>query len=713
MAECGDQADQNCINSFFSPGDKPEVIRGRIKADFPQYYLELYRPWARTAACVGSEDQHCLDRMERLAHFFNPQGTPAGENEIGVALEGGGTKSASFALGALAGLQEIGLLDSRVTAISSISGGSYAASYLYNRYFDLFSGATGAGALGEWFNSCIPDYFLLGEDQKHFDRLRDQALQHRCGEKSGSELKFADEYRYLGQVWTQHDLLLSSMDEALINSAYGKGAAFIRLSELLGETILLTPAQFLTRSLFRLPLNSSPSKYAYKLGLERAYGYTPGEWSKDKDNFAGIGLCERRSKRTLAAFADLLAKNPGRHVPHWIIGATAPGEIAADAWLTAEPRDPVRQQFEISWTGSGSGIYGYTHARLQKPTDLYDLFCPDVDSLPIVDAVVASAAFFDDEQLAVNQQPERLAFGIIQQFLDLTWFSELPNFNQGNSARDWTDWLFYPFYLHNLSRESGTANIHLQDGGNTDNSGIMPLLRRGYKTIIHVHGDQDTTAQWASICHVKNQLELDGNYYLVSPDFENFMQRQGLVYAFMQTSGRDFKSYLDGICSVQLDASDLAAFDDNRDNPDSKREKAVAGLYCGRLTPYEKKDAGQKERQEICPEFKEFYSFVKNSAGADLADNLSFYYWPSNQTMTFKIYTKNHAAAGGEDNRLLSTIIAVVPAVSWTDAAKQIEPFTDEHPVHDWRQWCEEDKSFRRRQTIKYCLGPDDHILSV
>ena len=48
---------------------------------------------------------------------------------VGVAISGGGSRAANFGLGALLQLQELGLLD-ETTAISSVSGGSLAASYV-------------------------------------------------------------------------------------------------------------------------------------------------------------------------------------------------------------------------------------------------------------------------------------------------------------------------------------------------------------------------------------------------------------------------------------------------------------------------------------------------------------------------------------------------------------------------------------------------------
>ena len=45
----------------------------------------------------------CILRLETLSDHFNPQGAPDAA-QVGIALEGGGSKSAPFALGVLAGM---------------------------------------------------------------------------------------------------------------------------------------------------------------------------------------------------------------------------------------------------------------------------------------------------------------------------------------------------------------------------------------------------------------------------------------------------------------------------------------------------------------------------------------------------------------------------------------------------------------------------------
>lgn len=67
-----------------------------------------------------------LKNSERIGIFRHNS-----ELNWGLAMSGGGIRSASFNIGALKGLYEIGLLDS-INIISSVSGGSYASGWYYS-----------------------------------------------------------------------------------------------------------------------------------------------------------------------------------------------------------------------------------------------------------------------------------------------------------------------------------------------------------------------------------------------------------------------------------------------------------------------------------------------------------------------------------------------------------------------------------------------------
>src|SRR4051795_7975291 len=113
---------------------------------------------------------------------------------------------------------------------------------------------------------------------------------------------------------------------------------------------------------------------------------------------------------------------------------------------------------------------------------------------------------------------------------------------------------------------------------NAENSGILPLLRRGYRRILYAHGTTDEDAALPAICHLKNQLEFDGKYYVVSEDLERLVE--SLVPALDESrASKDlprFRTYLDQLCTEQIDGSDLAAFDVNAMRHASEKAQPVA-----------------------------------------------------------------------------------------------------------------------------------------
>lgn len=656
-----------------------------------------------------------------MAAYFNPQKTRAAAQDFGVALEGGGSKAAPFALGTLAGLYELGLLqepaEHGVRAISSISGGSYAASYYYNRLFDRDEGAPDAGEPADWFRSCIPGLFI---SQQRFEELRPQAEPSSCREgdpdldPDRAESGFANQYRFLGHVWTNHDLLRASSRGGLDTDEQLRFAEYGNLLLLGSETLVTVPFQLLARTVFRWPLNSAPSKLAYKLGIERQYGYTPQDWTAAgrSDLAHMIETLRRRRTRTLRHLAPLQC--PGR-APLWIIGTTAPGAISGVQWLAASPRDPLRQQFELTATAYGSGIYGYA---MQSPDAPFDFLGRNPEGLPIMDAVVASAAFFDDDQTQISRQPFRFLAGVGQHFLNVTWFTELRNFNVGTGPRLVAKVLPWPLYLTTLQQNAKTPYIHLQDGGNSENTGILPLLRRGYRTIIYAHGTQDSDARWEAICHLKNQLELDGSYFVRSPALESLVAEHGA--SVPATGGRRFASYLDALCSSELDASDLATFDDNPKRPWPERIPAVAKLYCGRLGDRVERRTEPDPNYPTCDEFALHFGREPANAGAKPAEPPAdardlFYRWPAGTAVSFQVYrgdTLAHLDGTPPATQLLSTILAIVPAISWPDVAGQLVPRADRALPKDWNGWCKLTRAERQEWRLAYCVGPDDRLLA-
>src|SRR5262249_23642503 len=109
------------------------------------------------------------------------------------------------------------------------------------------------------------------------------------------------------------------------------------------------------------------------------------------------------------------------------------------------------------------------------------------------------------------------------------WGSDIPNYNATDRARALARVTPVPFYHVPAERQRLSPMIHLADGGNTDNLGMLAALRRGAEQVIVVASTGDGTGKMESLCRAKNHLELDGVYRIVMPellDLERVCNRQ-------------------------------------------------------------------------------------------------------------------------------------------------------------------------------------------
>ncbi len=130
----------------------PDALHAATGTCFPKYHLELWRNEviadkqidhrASQLTAPGSKPCTLSDGNWLMLKRYFRSGINGGDDNpnwkpprLAVTLEGGGSKSAPFAMGALAGLQEAGLLND-AEIISSVSGGSYAAYFYFSRLLD-------------------------------------------------------------------------------------------------------------------------------------------------------------------------------------------------------------------------------------------------------------------------------------------------------------------------------------------------------------------------------------------------------------------------------------------------------------------------------------------------------------------------------------------------------------------------------------------------
>ncbi len=748
LPPCESPDQTHCVTRIFV---SDEETGSRDLHRFPRRYLELWDTDVRAEECErltrGSQAESlgdCLRRLASLSDYFNPGDRRPDNHLIGVALEGGGGKSAPFALGVLAGLHQFGLFtEKRVGAVASVSGGTYAASFLFNRLLDQYQNRPGAGDFDQWFRSCVPDAY---GQSPYLVSLVGQGLP-LCGELAPEQHtygRFKDDFAFQGQVWQFPNVLFPDDANRLEKSPAGTlPLSVLSTGVLMGETGLSLPFQYVARGIFRWPFNSAPSKLAYMYGLDRQYGYSPQDWlhagctseqeaqasakRAQRGSLAGCTPMEKlratlmgRQARSLAALGEA-SKNRGG--PQWIIGTNTPGVASPVGWLSVFSRDPVRHQFELTPEGYGSGIHGYARVAPESLPRFFGAFDVSPEYMSILDAVATSSAFFDDEQSLYNQQPTRLAFAATQGLLNVTWFTEIRNFNAGPAGRAAQNALPWPFWAITATRPQTTPYIHLQDGANSENTGILPLLRRGYRTIVYSHGTADRTAEFADICHLKNQLEVDAAYFVHSPDLD----AMAAPIPSRQRGDKPprFVSYLDQLCSEQIDVSDRAAFDGNPARRGTARTQALAKLYCGRLGY----PVGTGDRTEYEPGYRPCSEYAEKFASPQVTPSFAHNALPprtfipiptlffdrSSTPLKFFVYRGDALAyrqRSANYSDLISTIVSIAPAVSFEDLRGQLQRSAggSELQIGSWAEYCRLSNEERKSLSVTSCFGPNARL---
>jgi len=736
----------NCIRNLFSGTgqNKSDAIKTRDTKFFPTRYLELWNEDVRKHECellTSQQNPDCKTQIDNLAEYFNPGNKIPPNDILGVALEGGGSKSAPFSLGVLGGLQEAGFLkEKKVGAIASVSGGSYAAHFLFNRYMDQAEGRNSSNE-NDWFRSCIPDEFASTKDEGMYELFNLYKASNKLAKyQPCGDLQSNSPYRYQIHVWTHPDILkeFGGADIRPQNSNRFNRDEFINFSGLMGKSILSDFVSIPLRDVFRQPISYSPTRKIYKAGIERQFGYAPEDWEAfyDPQNPFKSPL-QGRTLRTL----DDIGKLPS-DLPKWVIGASTPGWISGTDWLHASATDPVRHQFELSAQGHGSGITGYVKAAPEGPATLNT---PYTSSMSVIDAVVTSAAFFDDNQQLFGREPLRFFMALAQTALNLEWFTEIRNFNASDTDRKVQVGVPWPLYLSSTSLVPNSPYIHLQDGGNSEGAALLPILRRGYKKVVWAHGTTDANAEFSSLCHLKNQLEVDGWYFIRSPDLEKVVTElypEGVPKRFQRGDGSwspEFQSYFDYLCTMALDDGDLKAIDDNpnidsntkaqqfKDNqtPNFKR------LFCSRLglldeSGKEKFEKTSKISRTDCDSLYREKVDIKSFPRI----NPNFSRWPFLEDLFFRMsgrplrfmlfsgprYTYQNGRmpeVGAKGTAVLSIIYALTPSLSWEevkDHVKIIKTSEKDEPTsttyETWSDYCKSKKDNHMHWSITACKAP-------
>lgn len=408
--------------------------------------------------------------------------------EWGIALAGGGSKSSPFALGVLKRIIDDGNMD-KIDIISSVSGGGYAAYYLYAKALYAVQNPEKSLQLKDFFiHSFKRNFVSKTEKIKDFYSL-DYPGTDQNGSKSCTSYHPNKRKRdYAKWVSCHQDLFLNGLSNRPKSKSRFEGIGKTTYNIL--ASILTAPVHHGINSVFDQGINLAPSQKNYINGIVRTYGYTP----ENNANPTPSSYSMARNYMN-ESFSDLRRVIENNNMPMWVINTT---NFENNWWQDYDKNPDLEKSiFEITPYGYGSGTHGY---KKGDPKDI---------GLDVPESVLASAAFFD---AMTPGSLRRLGF-LGLHALNLRWNIYVDNFNYTNKERKKHRFMPFPFYYLD-----GASKIGLADGGQSgDNLGIYSLIKRGTKNIVVVSGsydkEDDDKTNLEDICKVNHYL-LSKGYYI-------------------------------------------------------------------------------------------------------------------------------------------------------------------------------------------------------
>jgi len=463
--------------------------------------------------------------------------------KIGIALAGGGSRAAPYAMGTLQALWESGIL-AQANYISSVSGSSYAAYFLYSHLMANTAGAQPpAGNPADWFRDCIPYKYaglVYPTDAQNADNFGQYVCSRRIDSVPSQRIYDEDDpFKYQNFIRGNQDIF----SKPCFYRETTKGKPWHTFAMLGLETVAQAGPYALANTLFdeRLPLSISGN--AYRNGIAKTYGSVPRVLNllHDKALCRGAADATRLQDYTFEDLRQMLDEPSAvlcptgkgaacarqkRKIPSWIIDTTASSSGRVfDEWngpsdLPADRREGIDvpqinlrySVFELSAYGLGSDQYGYL--QIQRPGQMPAQPVP----ISILRATAASGGFADPQERTWKSRTRTAAGGAMYVF-GAVWGDDIGNYDYSDAdfdrARSVHSLLPYPIYLgHDYRRDGNSLYIHLSDGGQSDNTGIFSLLRRGVTTIIFADAGQDQFGTFGDLCLLRDHLERGDLYHI-------------------------------------------------------------------------------------------------------------------------------------------------------------------------------------------------------
>lgn len=457
-----------------------------------------------------SADSHLSALQDGYALEHAP---PRTEPKIGLALSGGGTRAAYFALGVMVGLNDTGAMD-HVDAIASVSGGGYAALW----YVTKRTLAEPGFDYHTIFTDCFPAWIAEPQPRPELKGppLDPQWGAYRLLDARASQKRDKDpSLRRITTICDDDNTIHYMAGDPLVWQAY-----LARWPSLLSPTSVtltgdkqkrfkLAIWQSLVRSWKAALFGADGSREAYEAGIRNVWWRAPAprhDVSKAymaKESY--VWHWTDRATRPIDSFDELQqAMTRDSTLPLWIIDT--------NVGQHHDTPDPCHL-FELTPYAYGSCMTGYAQGHL-----------PEVS---LVDAATLSGAFFDARGASLVSRDH--------------WGAKLVEWLTLGDLR-WGRKVTTP----GLKPQGFGLRYRLSDGGGEDNLGLYSLVRRGIRQIIVVDGEQDAPGQLGGLC--RNWTALDGQGWTL--DIENLKSLQELCKDLsrgIRTRGYDTSRWLNPV----------------------------------------------------------------------------------------------------------------------------------------------------------------------
>jgi hypothetical protein len=511
-----------------------------------------------------------LDSIERPNPFFSLSQAPKNDTQnssLGVSLAGGGTKAASFSMGVLQALVKTEMLY-ETDVISTVSGGGYAAYFLYSRLLrDSGHKRLDKKGIDTYFSDCLPyDYKKKGYLT---NKLIANSSEVFCEDRSCDPYWKLDHQKdwispSLTKKFVHQQHLRFSQD--LLESTYTSGPAKVDMStkpvyiSMLASTALSIPASTLSNTLFDWPVNLSPTRYAYLEGIGLSYGLYPKDSSIFRSGTTMLSACDaglyencqpskgheinRPFIEGRYEFSDLKklysrAERKGLSIPIWMLNATVAPSRSLYGWSARNDTDLSKYSFHMTADQQFAESCG--------PIDL------EAQGVDLLDAVTASAAFFDANQKVLGQPCRFLAAGA-QHLLNLNWGLDLVNPNKDTTRQIVHQMLPFPLYwLDYLFDDRKPCYYRLIDGGSTDNLGSYKLIKDKLKDVIISDHSGDVHGRFSDLCLLRNELSLRDNRHLHIPGLKDFEKNCSFVLRRSNVKPEKKNNSNVSLCSSEAD----------------------------------------------------------------------------------------------------------------------------------------------------------------